>query len=153
MVRLYDGILLEEEKTEKSKEEQNVMLALDLQGTFRDERVSLRIFPNEGQKILQKRYTKWLNYDKISENLWLRTRRPGDYLVVNPQGGRKKIKDYFIDSKVPRQMRDQIPLLAAGQEILWVVGYRISEAYKVTEHTKTILEIEYKGGCKNVREN
>ncbi|MDO5391540.1 MAG: tRNA lysidine(34) synthetase TilS [Eubacteriales bacterium] len=153
MVRLYDGILLEEEKTEESTEEQNVMLVLDAQGTFRDECVSLRIFPNEGQKIPQKRYTKWLNYDKISEDLWLRTRRPGDYLVVNPQGGRKKIKDYFIDSKVPRQMRDQIPLFAAGQEILWVVGYRISEAYKVTEHTKTILEIEYKGGCKNVREN
>ena len=89
----------------------------------------------------------------MSKDLCLRTRQPGDYLVVNPAGGRKKIKDYFIDSKVPRQMRDQIPLLAMEQEILWVVGYRISEAYKVTEHTKTILEIEYKGGCGNVREN
>ena len=128
-------------------------MKLDVQGGFRDERVSLRIFPNEGQKIPQKRYTKWLNYDKISKDLCLRTRRPGDYLVVTPKGGRKKIKDYFIDSKVPRQMRDRVLLLAIEQEIVWVVGYRISEAYKVTEHTKTILEIEYKGGYENVREN
>lgn len=153
MVRRYDGILLEKERAEKSGEQQEVFLVPDEQGCFCDECIRLRIFPNEGQKIPQKRYTKWLNYDKMSKDLCLRTRLPGDYLVVNPEGGRKKIKNYFIDSKVPRQMRDQIPLLAVGQEILWVIGYRISEAYKVTEHTKIILEIEYKGGCEDVREN
>ena len=153
VVRLYDGILLEKEKEKNTRKKQDVLLVLGEQGSFCNECVSLRIFPNEGQKIPQKRYTKWLNYDKIRKDLCLRTRQPGDYLVVNPAGGRKKIKDYFIDSKVPRQMREQIPLLAMEQEILWVVGYRISEAYKVTEHTKTILEIEYKGGCGNVREN
>ena len=153
VVRLYDGILMEKEKKDENNPKQELCLKLDVQGGFRDERVSLRIFPNEGQKIPQKRYTKWLNYDKISKDLCLRTRRPGDYLVVTPKGGRKKIKDYFIDSKVPRQMRDRVLLLAIEQEIVWVVGYRISEAYKVTEHTKTILEIEYKGGYENVREN
>ena len=153
VVRLYDGILLEKQQKKEAEEKREIFLKPDAQGHFCEESVSLRIFPNEGRKIPQKRYTKWLNYDKMSNDLCLRTRQSGDYLVVNPAGGRKKIKDYFIDSKIPRQMRDQIPLLAIGQEIVWVVGYRISEAYKVTEHTKTILEIEYKGGYKNVREN
>ena len=152
-VRLYDGILLEKEREEDEANRQEVLFVLDGREKVQQECIRLRIFPNEGQKIPQKRYTKWLNYDKMSKDLCLRTRQPGDYLVVNPAGGRKKIKDYFIDSKIPRQMRDQIPLLAIEQEIVWVVGYRISEAYKVTEHTKTILEIEYKGGCKDVRKN
>lgn len=90
----------------------------------------------------EKKYTKWLNYDIINSNVLLRTRRIGDYLIVDDAGGRKKLKDYFIDRKIPRDMRDQIWLLADGSHILWVVGYRISEAAKVKENTEKILKIQ-----------
>ena len=89
----------------------------------------LRELPSE--TIPENKYTKWLAYAKISCDICLRTRRPGDYLVVNRQGGRKKLKDYLIDEKVPRQVRDRIPVVAQGSHILWVIGYRISEAAKV----------------------
>ena len=56
--------------------------------------------------------------------------------------GSKKLKDYMIDAKIPRQIRDQIPLIADGTDIMWVVGYRMSEAYKITDETKTVLQIE-----------
>ena len=66
--------------------------------------------------------------------------------MVDASGGRKKLKDYFIDCKVPRQDRDRMILAAQGQEILWVVGLRISEAYKVRPDTKQVLEMVYEGG-------
>ncbi len=52
--------------------------------------------------------------------------------------GRKKLKDYFIDKKVPRDRRDEIPLIALGQEILWIVGFTINDNYKIDNYTNKI---------------
>lgn len=94
-------------------------------------------------KVPVNRYTKWFDYDKIKNSLVLRTRHPGDYLELSG-GVRKKLKDYFIDSKVPREERDQQILLSDGSHILWVTGMRISEYYKVTGQTRTILKAQMK---------
>ncbi|MCD8347848.1 MAG: tRNA lysidine(34) synthetase TilS [Lachnospiraceae bacterium] len=91
----------------------------------------------------EKKYTKWLSYDTITGSLLLRTRKTGDYLVINADGGTKKLKDFFIDQKIPREMRDQILLLADGSHILWVVGWRISEAAKVTDTTERVMKIQF----------
>lgn len=90
----------------------------------------------------EKKYTKLLSYDTIKCNVQLRTRRPGDYLVINDQGGRRKLKDYLIDRKVPRDRRDEVWLVADGSHILWVVGYRISAAAKVRENTEKVIRIQ-----------
>ena len=90
----------------------------------------------------EKMYTKWFDYDKIKNALQIRFRENGDFLEV-AKGGHKKLKSYFIDEKVPREQRDSIPLLADGQHILWVTGYRISEAYKITEDTRNVLKVQY----------
>ena len=103
-------------------------------------------FSGNYKKIPLKTYTKWFDYDKIVSTVFIRTRRPEDYLVVNAAGGRKKLKDYFIDEKIPKHMRDEIPVLADGSHILWVIGYRISEFCKVTQETKRILEVCVDGG-------
>lgn len=95
-------------------------------------------------KIPANRYTKWFDYDKIKGNVVLRTRRSGDYLEVAP-GVHKKLKNYLIDNKVPREHRDQCILLADGAHIIWVIGMRISEHYKVTEGTRRILKVQKKG--------
>ena len=57
--------------------------------------------------------------------------------------GTKKIKDFFIDEKIPRDKRDKISLIIDDEDILWVVGYRINEKYKVTDDTRKILIIKY----------
>lgn len=93
------------------------------------------------KKIPEKIYTKWLDYDKISSTVCVRNRRPGDFLQIDARGGHKKLKDYLIDEKVPREERDRLLLLADGSHVLWVFGYRISEAVKVTEKTERILRI------------
>ncbi len=99
-------------------------------------------------KIPRNQYTKWLDYDKIKHSLALRFRRAGDYLFTTDTGGKKKLKDYLIDEKVPRRQRDAIPVLASGPEVFWVVGMRISARARITEETLWILEIhaEHTGG-------
>lgn len=101
-------------------------------------------------KIPVNRYTKWFDYDKIKNSLVLRTRHPGDYLELSG-GIHKKLKDYFIDCRIPREERDRRILLADGSHILWVTGMRISENYKVTEQTRMILKVQMKenGGTKD----
>lgn len=74
--------------------------------------------------------------------LTLRTRRPGDWFHPLGAPGSKKLKDFFIDHKVPRPERDRTPLLTAGEEVVWVVGHRISERFKLRPGTRNILILE-----------
>ena len=105
-----------------------------------------RVFSYEGQKIEEKKYTKWLDYDKIKYRLSVRTRNPGDYLIINQEGTRKKLNRCFIDDKIPKEERGHIPLIAAGEEILWITGGRINEKYKITPNTTRVIELQYQGG-------
>lgn len=105
-------------------------------------KVITSLFPFEKQRIPQNKYTKWFDYDTITDTIQMRSRKKGDYLCINEQGQSKKLKDYFIDSKIPREQREQVPLLAEGSHIIWCVGYRISEAYKVKENTRRILRVQ-----------
>ncbi len=91
--------------------------------------------------IEQNTYTKWFDYDKISGCLMLRNRQTGDYLTVNDRMQKKSLKDYMIDCKIPKEIRDVQLLVADESHVLWVIGHRISEFYKITENTKKILEI------------
>lgn len=103
------------------------------------------VFPYEkNREIPQKRYTKWFDYDKIRGAVSVRIRKTGDFITI--PGGRKTVKSYMIDEKIPREERDRIPLLAEGNHIIWIIGYRISEYYKVTDDTKTVLQVQLDGG-------
>ena len=97
------------------------------------------VFP---ERIEEKKYTKCFDCDKIRDGLVLRTRRSGDYLRVTAKGGKKKLKDYMIDAKIPREERDSILLLADGPEIWWVVGYRRGESGRVREDARAVLQIQ-----------
>ncbi len=92
----------------------------------------------EGGEVPKKKYTKYLAYDTMTPCLTVRTRRPGDYLVVNHEGGRRKLKEYLIDEKIPRDLRDSILLVAQGSHVLWVIGKRISESAKVRDGSKAV---------------
>lgn len=94
-------------------------------------------------EIPKKKYTKWLDYDKIKSGLLFRTRNTGDFFVLDDKGHRKKLKDYFINEKVPEELRDEVVLAADDAHVVWAVGLRISEEYKVTEDTREILEIRW----------
>ena len=80
----------------------------------------------------------------MSDDLCLRTRKTGDYLVINKNGNEGNLKNYMINEKIPKSERDSVPLLASGSKIYWVIGHRISEDVKVTEGTNMVIEFSYK---------
>jgi tRNA(Ile)-lysidine synthase len=77
----------------------------------------------------------------------------GDFLQIDDKGSKKKIKNLFIDEKIPRQERENLLMLADGSHIMWVIGGRMSEAYKVDEDTGMVLEISIDGGKSNGRKD
>ena len=99
------------------------------------------LFENNLENVPKNDCIKWFDYDKIITTLSLRTREQGDFLVIRDDGARKSLQDYLVNEKVPKSERDKQLLIADGNHILWVIGKRISAHYKVTEHTKRILEV------------
>ena len=156
--RTYEGIELKRKKkdTELAEEEKNLDLK-QVSGkiSYGKWEISYRIFEKEECRcqIPKKTYTKWFDYGIIKQSVAVRTRRAGDFIVIDGSGGRQKLKSYFINKKIPVAERTGIPLIAEGSEILWIVGCRQSKAYQVTEQTTKILEITINGGTLNGRES
>ena len=123
----------------------NLLIRVPAAGELPLKELEFEVFLWENQQIPEKTYTKWFDYDKIKSSLEIRRRKPGDFLTVTEAGGTKKLKDYMIDCKIPREERENLTLLADGSHILWIVGYRISQYYKVTSQTKTVLKVHVKG--------
>lgn len=117
-------------------------LSFDLQGG----RFTLQVFCFSGkmQEIPRKKYTKWLDYDKIKNGLLIRTRKPQDFFVLDLKGHRKKLSDYFITEKIPADKRDHYPLVTQGAQVLWVAGGRMGASALVEETTQYVLEIAVK---------
>ena len=107
--------------------------------------VCCRIFKRKkkDREIPKNQYTKWFDYDKIKNGLCFRGREPADYFITDGYGHKKKLKEYLINEKIPKAERENIPLLADGSHILWIIGYRISEYYKITEDTEYVLEVQF----------
>lgn len=144
-VRTYEGIRMffREEKGQTEPVEITGEGTYDFDGvTFR---VSVEAW-DESKIFPIKNYTKCFDYDKIKDKVFLRTRESGDYLEINKNHGKKSLQDYLVNEKVPKEERDQVVLLACGNHILWVVGKRISEYYKVTKETKKVLKVQVCGG-------
>lgn len=99
------------------------------------------IKPEDLGRIEEKKYTKYFDYDKISSCLKVRFRQAGDYLCINDNLQKKTLKEYFIQEKIPVNLRSEVPVIADANHILWILGYRISAYYKVTKETKKIVKI------------
>lgn len=75
-------------------------------------------------------------------DLSVRAFSPGDAMVPFGMKGRKKLKDIFIDKKIPRRLRGAVPVVCAGADVIWVAGVRSSGLFPVTERTERVLRLE-----------
>ncbi|MBZ0314016.1 tRNA lysidine(34) synthetase TilS [Clostridium butyricum] len=109
---------------------------------FDNENIEFSLLKNDSNLDLnQNNLIKYFDFDKINDSISLRKRKNGDKIIPLGMKGSKKIKDLFIDMKVPKEERDCIPLLCFDENISWIVGIRVSEEYKITNKTKNILRV------------
>jgi len=94
-------------------------------------------------KLRGQENTIYIDSSKVKEGLVLRCRQAGDIFAPIGMKGSKKLKDYLIDEKIPREKRDELELIADGNEIVWIVDGRLSEKYKITDETTDIVSIKY----------
>ena len=117
--------------------------SLIIPSTGQSVQFSVKYKMNTSSANFHERCTKYFNYDKIEPaSLKVRNRRPGDVIYISGLG-HKKLSDEFTDRKIPKSLRDEIPLLAHGKDILWIMDNngRINDAYK-PEAEKPILVVE-----------
>ncbi len=123
-----------------------------------NERVAMRIGVEQeeinlcGQSLSLERLTEhWeisvdlskalLNYESLQWPLTLRTWEKGDRFTPFGMKGSKLVSDFLIDNKVPVSLKSKVLVLISGGEICWVMGYRISDKFKVTKQTNSVLKM------------
>lgn len=122
------------------KEAPNASAETEDQGSYGN--FVFRTFRYNGEKAPDTKYTKWFDYDKIDDLMEIRYRQSGDSLELKGVGT-KALRTYMTDAKIPQEKRDSIPVIACASNVMWLVGYRISEKYKVDKDTQIVMEIKF----------
>jgi tRNA(Ile)-lysidine synthase len=88
--------------------------------------------------------TAHLDAAKVQYPLIVRNFRPGDRIIPLGMKGHKKVKDLFIDLKIPSDIRAMTPILTSRDCPVWICGYRIDDRFKVTPSTERVLKVTLK---------
>ena len=126
-------------ESEESKAEETIVLSNET--LLQKFTIHFSILPWNGGKVAKRDCVNYFDYDKMKCKPCLRTRDTGDYFIMDKEGRRKSLGRYFIDTKIPASDRDGQLLLADGSHIMWIIGGRISEFYKVSSETKRVLRV------------
>jgi tRNA(Ile)-lysidine synthase len=111
-------------------------------GAFCIETEMLPSFPKGASFSSHDAHTGWqqcMDFEHIVPPVTVRRRRPGDAFRPLGMPGKKSLKKFFIDRKIPRDTRESIPIFEDTVGIFWVVGYGIDERVKITPRTTQIL--------------
>jgi len=90
---------------------------------------------------IKKEHEFFVDYDKINGTIKVRNRKNSDFMIPFGMSGKKKIKDIFIDNKIPLDDRSKLLILEDDKKIIWLENYRISNECRVTANTQKILTI------------
>ena len=116
-------------------------------------KVEIKILDSDGikpslyfkRKKSKGKFLEFIDYNKVKLPLKLRNRRSGDRFYPLKMEGLKKIKDFFIDNKIPKGYRDLIPILVDSEDqIIWVMGMRLDDRVKINSDTKKVLRVKTK---------
>jgi tRNA(Ile)-lysidine synthase len=101
----------------------------------------LCVRPAENRPVYQNGFRQVLDRAAVADAS-LRLRKPGDWISPLGTKGRKSLSDYLTDRKIDRPLRDRLPILARGSEVLWVVGVGISNRAALGENSEAV-ELTY----------
>jgi tRNA(Ile)-lysidine synthase len=84
-----------------------------------------------------------LDFDALQFPLSIRTWQEGDYFYPLGMNHQQKISDFFINQKIPLSQKARIPLLCSGNDIVWVIGYRLDNRFKISQDTKKVFLVQH----------
>lgn len=126
----------------KRNMEENVRMEIDkaeIASFANDWPVRLELHPVTDVKIEADPTMAYFDWDRLASPLSLRHWQQGDWFVPFGMQGRKKLSDYFTDHKFTIEQKEQQWLLCSGNKVIWIVGERSDNRYRVTTATKMIL--------------
>ena len=147
-INVYDDIEIKL-KSQKDKKESITIekgdILLNSSYSFQDYSIEFELLDKVDCKNLKSnKFVKYFDFDKIDGIINIRNRKNGDKIIPLGMKGSKKVKDIFIDMKIPQERRDYIPIMESNNEIFWIVGVKLSDKFKVDDKTTKILKIEVK---------
>lgn len=107
---------------------------------------TLKEFPQPHANMQQdNKYIEFFDLDQLQLPLKLRYWKEGDYFYpIGMGGGKQKLKKFFNNERVPTYAKKNVPLLVNGNgQILWVVGYRMDERFKITNQTQNTIGLVF----------
>lgn len=104
--------------------------------------LKFQIIDAQNYKIEKNSKIGAFDFDKLNFPLKLRKWGKGDYFIPLGMKGKKKLSDFFADQKLRLIDKKKVWLLESDGEIMWIVGFRIDNRFKITEKTKKVLRIE-----------
>ncbi|KKQ78443.1 MAG: tRNA(Ile)-lysidine synthase, partial [Parcubacteria group bacterium GW2011_GWC2_38_7] len=140
--KVYNELVFSKSIKKKDFPAETVKLALpgETKLPFLRKTLNALVLPRDSVKfIVNDKRIGIFDFEKIETPVIVRTKKNGDRFTPFGMKGSKKLKDFFIDRKIPGENREKIPLLLSCGEIIWVVGERISDKFKVTQSTKEVL--------------
>lgn len=139
LIKEYDKLYLNyTQKVEKSYKEYKLKIGQTI--FIKEQGISLTAFKPTEKDLEEMKKSKCIEcFDIDTDEFTVRFRKEGDRFLPFGMKREKKLKDVFIDLKIPKNMRNSIPLLVFGDKILWIVGYKRSAYYPVTENSQNLI--------------
>jgi tRNA(Ile)-lysidine synthase len=106
-------------------------------------RLKIDIYDQKSFKIPSDPATASLDLDKLTFPLTVRPWQQGDRFKPLGMKGQKKLSDFMIDEKIPVNLKKRLCVLTSDQNIVWVIGWRIDDRYRVTNQTKKVFQVLY----------
>ncbi len=107
---------------------------------YDNEEFTLQLETTSGNSI-RKDVDAGFDFEKLNFPLVVRKWQAGDSFRPLGMKGEKKLSDFMIDNKIPLNLKDRVHVLISGNDIAWVIGHRIDDRFKITDSTKTTLNI------------
>ena len=104
--------------------------------------ISLRFRDSNQKQFMKQKNMAFLDKEKLIFPLTLRKWKQGDFFYPLGMNGKKRLSDFFIDNKFTQFDKEECYLLCSGEDIVWIIGHRIDDRFKISDHTKKVYIAE-----------
>ncbi|MCH5597649.1 tRNA lysidine(34) synthetase TilS [Niabella ginsengisoli] len=121
----------------------NAVIVIENEGSFAFANGMIKLIKEESNVVEKSEYTAVLDAARIQYPLLLRPWKMGDYFYPLGMTKKKKLSRFLIDKKLSLTDKEKVWVIEMNKKIIWVVGLRIDDRFKITDNTKSILKISF----------